>query len=224
VQAAGGAQVSHCRPLEVLDIDEGEQELRLAGLLRLDCLECSVHRNLQAHIRLLDRVLHRHGIWNALRTQRVQVLGQPIFRAVGLVGIGGLAQVLLEPRPTGLGAATGNAGNLMSLPDDTLAMVLTAIDQPQAAACMLATCQRVRAALRVPVPVCAMGPSAPMVVQVQAVSAALCLRGVEPYPGQRRFHRPGLEIFEERSPPPTVFRVWVAAVSAARRSRLGVRY
>jgi len=107
------------------------------------------------------------------------------------------------PRRTGLGAATGNGGNgdagdLMSMPDDTFAMVLTAIDQPQAAACMLATCQRVRAALRGPVPVCAMGPRAPMVVQIQFVSTALCLRGVEPYPGQPLFHRPGLELASAR--------------------------
>jgi len=86
----------------------------------------------------------------------------------------------------------------MSMPDDTFAMVLTAIDQPQAAACMLATCQRVRAALRGPVPVCAMGPRAPMVVQIQFVSTALCLRGVEPYPGQPLFHRPGLELASAR--------------------------
>jgi len=108
------------------------------------------------------------------------------------------------PRRTGLGAATdnagnaGNAGDLMSMPDDTFAMVLAAIDQPQAAACMLATCQRVRAALRVPVPVCTVGPSALMIVQVEAVSAALCLRGAGPYPGQQRFHRPKLELASAR--------------------------
>jgi len=44
----------------------------------------------------------------------------------------------------------GDAGDLMGMPDDTFAMVLAAIHQPQAAACMLATCQRVCAALRAP--------------------------------------------------------------------------
>ena len=88
-----------------------------------------------------------------------------------------------------------NGGDLMGMPDDTLAMVLTAIDQPHAVACMLATCQRVRAALRAPdaVPEAVApspGPGAPMIVQVQAVSAALRLRDV----GDEPFHRPGLEL------------------------------
>jgi len=87
-----------------------------------------------------------------------------------------------------------NAGDLMGMPDNTFAMVLTAIDRPQAAACMLATCKRVGAALRVPdadpSPAPSTGPGAPMIVQVQAVSAALRLRGV----GEELFHSPGLEL------------------------------
>jgi len=84
----------------------------------------------------------------------------------------------------------GNAGNLMGMPDDTFAMVLAAIDQPQAAACMLATCQRVGVALRAPDAVApSTGPDAPMIVQVQAVST-LRLRDV----GEEPFHRPALEL------------------------------
>ena len=94
----------------------------------------------------------------------------------------------------------GNAGDLMGMPDDTFAMVLAAIDQPHAAACMLATCQRVGAVLQAPeaVPGAApeaalapsMGPGSPMIVQVQAVSAALRLHDDFDEP----FHRPGLEL------------------------------
>ena len=79
-----------------------------------------------------------------------------------------------------------NAGKLMGMPDDTFGMVLAAIDRPHAAACMLATCKHVGAALRVLDG--AMGPGAPMVVQVQAVSAALRL------PGVGEFHHPALEL------------------------------
>ena len=69
--------------------------------------------------------------------------------------------------------------DLASLPDDVFALVVAAVDQPQAAARLLATCRRVRAA--VPAPPGAppgdspgeLGPSAPMVVQVQATSACL---------------------------------------------------
>jgi len=57
-------------------------------------------------------------------------------------------------------------GDLMSLPDDLFALVVSAIDQPHAAACMLATCRRVGAALlhEAPEAASSMGPSAPMVV------------------------------------------------------------
>ena len=61
--------------------------------------------------------------------------------------------------------------DLASLPDDAFALVLTAIDQPQAAARMLATCRRVRVA--VPLVSASVGPSAPMVVQVQVTSTFL---------------------------------------------------
>jgi len=64
----------------------------------------------------------------------------------------------------------GNAGKLMGMDDDTFGMVLAAINQPQAAAaCMLATCQRVGAELREAVPEAALAPSmgqgSPMIVQ-----------------------------------------------------------
>jgi len=68
-------------------------------------------------------------------------------------------------------------GDLESLPDDAFALVVAAIDQPQAAARMLATCRRVGAAVPAP-PVLELGPSAPMVVQVRAMSA--CLAAVGP--------------------------------------------
>jgi len=63
--------------------------------------------------------------------------------------------------------------DLTSLPDDAFAVVLTAIDQPQAAARMLAACRRVRVAVPVPPDSASVGPNAPMVVQVQAMPAFL---------------------------------------------------
>jgi len=100
----------------------------------------------------------------------------------------------------GEGAAPGRrrAVDLTSLPDDAFALVLTAIDQPQAAARMLATCRHVRVAVPVPVlvmvpvpvpPVTAseLGPSAPLVVQVQAMSGFL----LSPAAKSHRGGRPG---------------------------------
>jgi len=66
--------------------------------------------------------------------------------------------------------------DLTSLPDDAVTLVLAAIDQPQAAARMLSTCRRVRESLPAPgshVSASELGPSAPMVIQVQFMSAFL---------------------------------------------------
>jgi len=87
-----------------------------------------------------------------------------------------------------------------SLPDDAFALVLTAIDQPQAAARMLATCRRVRLVVPGPgsgPPVAAseLGPSAPLVVQVQAMLAFLRSPAA-------KSHRLGLGAMAPRPHPP----------------------
>jgi len=106
--------------------------------------------------------------------------------------LGGAAGRATPSLLAGATMAAGNGGDLMDMPNDTFAMVLAAINQPQAAACMLATCQRVRAALRAPDAVPEATPEAaadaPMIVQIQAVSAALRLHD------DFKFHRPGLEL------------------------------
>jgi len=102
--------------------------------------------------------------------------------------LGGAARRATPSLYAGATMATGNGGDLMDMPDDTFAMVLAAIDQPHAAVCMLATCQRVGEALRAHEAAPEAAAGAPMIVQVQAVSAALRLRDVG------EFHLPALEL------------------------------
>jgi len=81
------------------------------------------------------------------------------------------------------------------LPDDLFALVLTAIDQPQAAGRMLATCRRVRALVALAGPGTP-GPSAPIVVQVVITSAH---RSPAPAgPTDRGFTRGRLELAAAR--------------------------
>jgi len=104
----------------------------------------------------------------------------------------------LELLSTGCGQATQNAptnkaigpgpeqNDLANLPDDAFALVLTAIDEPRAAARMLSAYRRARAAVPVPGP-SELGPLTPVLVQVQATSACLASSRT-----QDRYQGPGL--------------------------------
>ena len=76
--------------------------------------------------------------------------------------------------------------DLDNLPDDAFALVLTAIDEPRAAARMLSAYQRACAAVLVPAP-SELGPLTPVLVQVQATSACLASSRT-----QDRYPCPGL--------------------------------
>jgi len=75
--------------------------------------------------------------------------------------------------PTNKAIGPGPERNdLANLPDDAFALVLTAIDEPRAAARMLSAYRRTRAAVPVPAP-SELGPLTPVLIQVQATSACL---------------------------------------------------
>jgi len=89
--------------------------------------------------------------------------------------------------PTNKAIGPGPERNdLANLPDDAFALVLTAIDEPRAAARMLSAYQRACAAVLVPAP-SELGPLTPVLVQVQATSACLASSRT-----QDRYPCPGL--------------------------------